>query len=375
MMSMHLVLPPIVDSSFPFIELLLVSSIAASSNTKNQNNEDESSLGEELLHHWFLSVWCPEDVSSHFSQALGRSAFSLYQRPSGVPLNDTTAHQVHLMDTSLLDADEDNEEYRDDVETSSSEQNEWPSIERTFSFDDWNVKDEQLPSPRNFRFDEWSCTSSTMEEISDKDESVYSTSSTNSEQIHETCNPNVIYNMDDDWVIQKAYTNSSSTRALIPPSNSFTFQPIRDSSDSRLSLDTSAAPTISLHSDDPLSILSADLHANDDIDIPECQGIPRVRSEDEEALYPRSAVLTIPINLGDDDEYDEPSQCYSSPTNYVPPIPQVIYVHKEPKGWKEKIIRSWKHVSAIGRHNSSSTPGNKNCFKRRGSKKATHGEF
>lgn len=287
------------------------------------------------------------------------------------------------MDETFDDGDEDE---RDDVaEAYSNDEEKWPSIERTISFDDWN-DDDDLPSPRVFRFDDWSCKSIVGEQHSD-DESIYTSTSdallgqSHTEQLHERPHkPSPIYYM-DDWTLQKTYTNSSSTRALIPPSHSYLFQPIREGDSSRgLSLDPSVAPTVSLRTsttdDDPFSISGIEQQDDYDNDKPECPGIPRVRSEDEEvASYDRPAIRTIQVDLGDNEEEDEPSQCYSSPTNFVPPIPHVIYIRKEAKGWKKKIISSWKRVVAVGRHNKSASIAGKNRFKRRRGSKLTRGEF
>lgn len=397
--------------------------LASLSNKKNnvveQNNSDESSVGEELQ-HWFLSIWCPEDVSNHISSTPERSAFSLYQRPAvqvSSSFSGNDAARLVVMDLSLLDDDDDDdyevdvdhkngEDGRDDAETSPGNRDAaWPSIERTLSFDDWNVQDENpIPSPRAFRFDEWSSTS--LEDGHSNFDSVYTSSSGTTaslviprdevkgsssnffEQLaRETSsfNPISMYYMGDNYIVQKAYANnnSSSTVALIPQSNSYIFQPIqREGSSSLFSLDTSAAPTISIRTDDPLSISNDQHYHSNGVDIlviPECRGIPRVGSEDDEDLDDRLAIRTIQIDLGDDhDDDNSASRCCSSPTNYVPPIPQVIYVRKEPKGWKKKIIRSWKRVVAMGRHSpaTSTFVADKTCFKRRGgSKKKTRGEF
>ncbi len=331
--------------------VLDVPSVNTGNNTNNNNNSDE-------LQYWFLSVLCLDSPLTIFAPTPGRSAFSFYQRPVESSLRQ---HQTSRFDDDDDDSEED-EDQRDDVELNCDE---FPSIERTLSFDDWNDGDDYpTPSPRSphvFRFDDWSRHDNVDDD--DVNNSLYTSPSDNSDSNDRYKQPEIesLYNPESLPSGKSSfYANhhGSSTLAILPPSDSYIFQPIPEGSSSRLSASITAAPTMSIHTLDPISISEEDHQV-----IPKCRGIPRLGSDDENDMY-HPATRTIHI--------DEISQCLSSPTNcYEPPIPPFIFVPREQKGWKRTISRSWNRVVAIGRNDTSV----KKHAKKRFSRKGLRGEF
>ena len=318
----------------------------------------------------------PYNISRRISSVPQRSAFSTYQRPSLFTGRAPTDQLCATLGSTTFDEDDDNGSIvyddRDDTEWS----NEFPSIHRTFSFDEDDDQEDDLVtppvSPHFFRFDDW-------------DEERFDTIDTDiapvdAKRKSSTLDWSTLHTKSIDSIFQE-YHNSSSTCALLPHNfSSYSFRPIRDGNSLFAPVDTtSAAPTVSLHSDDDLSISERHLHVRGvDVIVPECPSIPRIGGEDEQDLRrPSSRSIHIYDGPGEEADDDEASPCESSSTSsYVPPIPkEIIIISKKPKGRDGRFCNLFMRLSTLRRSKNGTThKKHRNGGKRR-NHKGRRGEF
>lgn len=265
---------------------------------------------------WFLSIWCPETVSTP-------TAFSLYQRPSDSLETNTSSYccqyDVHRQKTQEhLPVDSDC----------------WPGIDRTFSFDcgdedededqnedpelSWYENQYKAP-PQVFTFDERDCANG-RKAGSDQDEIRTKESDTNEY---------------DDLLLLHYFPSQD---AIIPTTfshhHSYLFQPIHQES-SRLSLDTSVA-TWSSTTPESEDVSSATDGVN--CVIPQCKGISRLdgallQSDFDDSVDENRPMSTVVCafhpNMAEMNDDDESMLSMTISVMTPPPIPQVIFVPQQ----------------------------------------------
>eukprot|EP00934_Nitzschia_sp_Nitz4_P007494 Nitzschia sp. Nitz4//scaffold5_size260463//160852//162127//NITZ4_000993-RA/size260463-snap-gene-0.15-mRNA-1//1//CDS//3329555373//7484//frame0 len=297
---------------------------------RNYNQSLPSSLCEqELVSCWFLSIWCPEEN-------LDRSAFSLYQPPPQqvVVREQPPASEHQHTNYELNEAMEEEEE---DL---------WPSIERTYSFDDWSEDENPNPTdsalegglmiPRSFTFDEWD---------SREDTEVHANGLGHS-------------NPSDKVMLSNVPT----------PKETYLFRPIQHG---RLSLDTttSTSKTLSITTSagsDCLPSIDTSSPCTTTPAVEECRGIQRctpllldnsldttdavsVESPEPAADYERQQYFPTFM-------YDLPHEEQEETTDNMamqPPIPRVIYVPRPQQRrnnnnsqWRRQLVQSWRRMVA-----------------------------
>ena len=308
---------------------------------------------------WFISIACLDDIAERFTVTPDRSAFDPYQRP---------VHVMSLFDASLEEDDDADEDYEncddrgikinddtDDIESST-----WSPIERTYSFDDWNM-DAEIPVvppstfPVAFRFE----TSSTQQHARRSSEGIATISRTAAAVPFD----DLLSGRSNNRFIEQ----SCSMRPIVPSSDTYFFNPIRGDQCSFNSDGTSAVLT--------MSIISVETEfTRDYVMSPECRGIPRLASYDENYHSPDQAFAQIDTDL----PFSMKKESLRSPhkvTSTSAPIPEFVFVRKEaPKCVRPTLLKSWKKVFRIGRKkNDWSAPSKRSiiCNQRR----VSTGEF
>jgi hypothetical protein len=310
-------------------------------NVSNTQHPGDTSFAGGTNNHeqhscWFLSVSCIDDIVQSFTITPDRSAFHPYQRPvhimsqfdAGLGENYGDVDGAYQNDKSQQDLGGiEGDDERDDAESLTGAYY-WPSIERTCSFDDWNMDDETpvVPPPippSVFRFEE-----SDRRDFRRNSGFISKTSTGEALQVQ----PSESF---DDLLSGRCnyafIEQASSMRPALPSSDSYVFQPILD--------ETSAAPTMSIISTDTLSLnLDTDEFANGQMS-PECRAIPRLASYDDPGQEP--AIVQIKIECPSKD---------SSSIQVPHSIPEIVLVPREaPKRERKTLLKSWKMVLRGGR--------------------------
>ena len=299
---------------------------------------------------WFLSISCLDDIAQSFTVTPDRSAFDPYQRP---------VHVMSLFDASLEEDNDDDEDYEEDTcqdhrvgeDIESSTGAGWPLIERTFSFDDWNMDDEiQVVSPSVFpvvfRFEERS-----MQQVPLRiSKNIVTTSATDDEL------PTVSF----DGLFLSGRSNNRfleqdcSMRPILPSSDSYFFNPIRGGQSSCNSEGTSAVLT--------MSIISVETELTTDYAMSyKCRGIPRLASFDDNDHSQNQLFVQVDTDIPFSIKNESPRTQKFTSTNA--PIPEFVVVRKQsPKSVHNTLLKSWKKVLRIGRKKRDWSPPSKKTF-------------